>query len=136
VKTNVVNIDYRPPVKTKVPLETGAQRLIIATCEKGTVENIEEMRQVKGKDTAPELAVRRLLTRMGLRYRLHRADLPGKPDIVMPGRRLAIFVHGCFWHGHDCPRGALTPKSNRPVHRFPTVPAPTHLGQEHFPDPF
>ncbi|MDB5458333.1 MAG: very short patch repair endonuclease [Caulobacteraceae bacterium] len=72
------------------------------------------MRRVKGKDTSPELKVRRLLTRMGLRYRLHRKDLPGKPDIVMPGRRLAIFVHGCFWHGHDCPRGARTPKANRP----------------------
>ena len=72
------------------------------------------MRRVKGKDTAPELTVRRLLTRMGLRYRLHRADLPGKPDIVMPGRKLAIFVHGCFWHGHDCARGARVPKANRP----------------------
>ncbi len=71
------------------------------------------MRRVKGKDTTPELEVRRLLTRMGLRYRLHRADLPGKPDIVMPGRKLAIFVHGCFWHGHDCARGARVPKSNR-----------------------
>jgi DNA mismatch endonuclease (patch repair protein) len=72
------------------------------------------MRRVKGKDTAPELKVRRLLTRMGLRYRLHRADLPGKPDIAMPGRKLAIFVHGCFWHGHDCARGARVPKANRP----------------------
>jgi DNA mismatch endonuclease (patch repair protein) len=72
------------------------------------------MRRVKGKDTAPELTVRRLLTRMGVGYRLHRADLPGKPDIAMPGRELAIFVHGCFWHGHDCARGARTPKANRP----------------------
>ncbi|HUO21954.1 MAG TPA: DNA mismatch endonuclease Vsr [Caulobacteraceae bacterium] len=71
------------------------------------------MRRVKGKDTAPELRVRRLLTRLGLRYRLHRADLPGKPDIVMPGRKLAIFVHGCFWHGHDCARGARVPQANR-----------------------
>ena len=71
------------------------------------------MRQVKGKNTAPELAVRRLMTAMGLRYRLHRADLPGKPDIVLPGRKLAIFVHGCFWHGHDCARGARVPKANR-----------------------
>ena len=71
------------------------------------------MRRVKGKDTAPELAVRRLLTRMGVGYRLHRADLPGKPDIVMAGRKLAVFVHGCFWHGHDCARGARTPKANR-----------------------
>ena len=72
------------------------------------------MRQVKGKDTSPELKVRRLFTAMGLRYRLHRADLPGKPDIAMPGRKLAIFVHGCFWHGHDCARGARVPKANRP----------------------
>ena len=71
------------------------------------------MRQVKGKDTAPELQARRLLTRLGLRYRLHRADLPGRPDIVMAGRKLAIFVHGCFWHGHDCARGARVPKANR-----------------------
>ena len=64
------------------------------------------MRRVKGKDTTPELKVRAALRRLGVGYRLHRADLPGKPDIVMPGRRLAIFVHGCFWHGHDCARGA------------------------------
>ena len=71
------------------------------------------MRRVKSKDTAPEWTVRRLLTRMGVGYRLHRADLPGKPDIAMPGRKLAIFVHGCFWHGHDCARGARIPKANR-----------------------
>jgi len=71
------------------------------------------MRRVKGKDTTPELAVRRALTRLGARYRLHRKDLPGSPDIVMPGRRLALFVHGCFWHGHDCARGARVPKQNR-----------------------
>jgi len=61
------------------------------------------MRRVKGRDTQPELKVRKALTRLGARYRLHRADLPGKPDIVMPGRKLAVFVHGCFWHAHDCP---------------------------------
>ncbi|MFN4176958.1 very short patch repair endonuclease [Phenylobacterium sp.] len=71
------------------------------------------MRRVRARDTAPELAVRRALTRLGARYRLHREDLPGKPDIVMPGRRLALFVHGCFWHGHDCARGARVPKQNR-----------------------
>ena len=71
------------------------------------------MRRVKGRDTTPEKTVRRLLTRLGARYRLHRKDLPGKPDIVMPGRRLALFVHGCFWHGHDCARGARVPKANR-----------------------
>ena len=71
------------------------------------------MRRVKGRDTTPELKVRRLLWSLGARYRLHRKDLPGKPDIVLPGRRLAIFVHGCFWHGHDCARGARVPKQNR-----------------------
>jgi DNA mismatch endonuclease, patch repair protein len=71
------------------------------------------MRRVKGKNTSPELMVRKALTALGARYRLHRADLPGKPDIVMPGRRLALFVHGCFWHGHDCARGARVPKANR-----------------------
>ena len=71
------------------------------------------MRQVKGRDTSPELVVRRLLWSFGARYRLHRAGLPGKPDIVLPGRRLAVFVHGCFWHGHDCARGARVPKANR-----------------------
>jgi len=71
------------------------------------------MRRVKGRGTTPELEVRRLVWRLGGRYRLNRADLPGKPDIVLPGRRLAIFVHGCFWHGHDCARGARVPKANR-----------------------
>jgi DNA mismatch endonuclease (patch repair protein) len=71
------------------------------------------MARVKGRDTGPELKVRKLLTAMGARYRLHRKDLPGAPDIVMPGRKLAIFVHGCFWHGHDCARGARVPKQNR-----------------------
>jgi DNA mismatch endonuclease (patch repair protein) len=71
------------------------------------------MARVKGKDTTPELKVRKALTALGARYRLHRKDLPGSPDIVLPGRRLAIFVHGCFWHGHDCARGARVPKANR-----------------------
>ena len=71
------------------------------------------MRRVKGKDTAPELKVRKALTSLGARYRLHRKDLPGSPDIVLPGRKVALFVHGCFWHGHDCARGSRVPKQNR-----------------------
>ena len=71
------------------------------------------MRQVKSRGTKPEMVVRRALWRLGGRYRLHRRDLPGSPDIVLPGRKLAIFVHGCFWHGHDCARGARVPKANR-----------------------
>lgn len=70
------------------------------------------MRRVKGRDTGPELTVRRLLWGAGYRYRLHRKDLPGRPDIAMAGRRAAVFVHGCFWHGHDCARGARRPKAN------------------------
>lgn len=68
------------------------------------------MQTVKGKNTGPELEVRSLLHRLGYRFRLHRRDLPGTPDIVLPGRGAAIFVHGCFWHGHECRIGRL-PKS-------------------------
>ncbi len=71
------------------------------------------MARVKARDTGPERMVRRLLWRLGARYRLDRKDLPGRPDIVLAGRKLAIFVHGCFWHGHDCRRGARVPKANR-----------------------
>lgn len=71
------------------------------------------MRAVKGRDTGPEMVVRRLVHGMGYRYRLHGKDLPGKPDLVFRPRRKAIFVHGCFWHQHDCARGARLPKSNR-----------------------
>jgi DNA mismatch endonuclease (patch repair protein) len=70
------------------------------------------MRRVKNKDTAPEMLVRRLLHSMGFRFRLHCKDLPGTPDIVLPRYRTVVFVHGCFWHGHDgCRRGAR-PASN------------------------
>src|SRR5580692_9375210 len=71
------------------------------------------MSRVKARDTSPEIAVRRLLHAKGYRFRLHRTDLPGKPDIVFPSRRKAIFVNGCFWHGHDCARGARIPEANR-----------------------
>ncbi len=70
------------------------------------------MRAVKGRDTAPELFVRRLLYSQSFRYRLHGCNLPGKPDIVFPGRRKIIFVHGCFWHAHTCTHGARKPKAN------------------------
>ncbi|MGO4558259.1 very short patch repair endonuclease [Mesorhizobium sp. 2RAF21] len=63
------------------------------------------MSAVRQKNTKPEMAVRRLLHAMGYRYRLHAAELPGKPDIVFRRRRKALFVHGCFWHGHDCAKG-------------------------------
>lgn len=70
------------------------------------------MRAIRSKDMRPELAVRCLVHRMGYRYRLHRHDLPGRPDLVFPGRHKVIFVHGCFWHQHNRCRLAHTPRSN------------------------
>ncbi|MBX9678932.1 MAG: DNA mismatch endonuclease Vsr [Gemmataceae bacterium] len=70
------------------------------------------MSQVRGSHTGPEIAVRRLLHGLGLRFRLHRRDLPGRPDIVLPGRRAVVFVHGCFWHRHPNCKRATTPASN------------------------
>ena len=71
------------------------------------------MRAVKSRNTVPELFVRSLAHRMGYRFRLHRENLPGKPDLVFPKFQKVIFVHGCFWHGHGCVRGARVPKGNR-----------------------
>ena len=71
------------------------------------------MSRVKGRDTKPELLVRSIFHRMGFRFRLHRHDLPGSPDIVLPRHGKVIFVHGCFWHGHSgCPR-SKRPSTNR-----------------------
>lgn len=70
------------------------------------------MRSVRSRDTKPELAVRRTAHRLGYRFRLHRKDLPGSPDLVFPRLRLALFVHGCFWHRHaGCPKATI-PRSN------------------------
>lgn len=69
------------------------------------------MSMIKGKDTKPEMAVRSVCHEMGLRYRLHRKDLPGTPDLVFPKHQLCIFVHGCFWHRHPGCKYAYTPKS-------------------------
>lgn len=71
------------------------------------------MRAIRNKDTIPELAVRRLVHSMGFRFRLHRAELPGKPDLVFGPRRKVIFVHGCYWHGHGCKVGGSGAKSNQ-----------------------
>jgi DNA mismatch endonuclease (patch repair protein) len=61
------------------------------------------MSRIRGKDTQPEMLLRRGLHALGFRFRLHRRDLPGRPDLVFPARRAVIFAHGCFWHGHNCP---------------------------------
>jgi DNA mismatch endonuclease (patch repair protein) len=70
------------------------------------------MARVKSKNTTPEMVVRRLAFSLGYRYRLHVTKLPGKPDLVFSRRRKVIFVHGCFWHGHDCRAGQNQPASN------------------------
>ena len=76
-------------------------------------ERSERMSRVRGKDTKPEMLVRRLVHAMGYRYRLHRRDLPGNPDIVFPSRRKVIFVHGCYWHRHPKCKLARIPKSRQ-----------------------
>jgi DNA mismatch endonuclease (patch repair protein) len=70
------------------------------------------MAAIRSRNTTPELRVRRALHVLGYRYRLHRSDLPGKPDIVLPKYRTVIFIHGCFWHMHDCPMGHPKPATN------------------------
>ncbi len=101
-----------------------------ARIAKPSAERSRTMRAVKSRDTKPELLVAALLDELGVAYRREVATLPGKPDFVIPGRGrvttgrgrvvekrgrqpLALFVHGCWWHAHDCPRGARTPKTNR-----------------------
>jgi len=71
------------------------------------------MRAVKSSGTAPEIVVRRMVHRLGYRFRLNRKDLPGKPDLVLPRLHKVVFVNGCFWHGHDCTRGCRVPVHNR-----------------------
>jgi len=80
--------------------------------DRATYDRSAVMRAVKSRDTGAERAVRALLRPIAPGYRLNRVDLPGKPDIAYGRRKLAIFVHGCFWHGHDCARGARMPKAN------------------------
>ena len=70
------------------------------------------MASVHSKNTRLEMRVRSTAHRLGYRFRLNRKDLPGKPDIVFPSRNIALFVHGCFWHGHDCPHGERKPVTN------------------------
>lgn len=70
------------------------------------------MQAVKSSHTTPERLIRSIVHRLGYRFALHRADLPGKPDIVMPARRSIVLVHGCFWHGHQCSRGRREPVTN------------------------
>jgi DNA mismatch endonuclease, patch repair protein len=74
-------------------------------------ERSERMRRIRSRDTKPERRLRELVWSLGYRYRKHRADVPGRPDLAFVGRKRAIFLHGCFWHRHACPSGRRAPKS-------------------------
>jgi DNA mismatch endonuclease (patch repair protein) len=75
------------------------------------IERSERMRRVKSRDTKPEQRLRKLVWGLGYRYRKHRRDIPGSPDLAFISRKRAVFLHGCFWHRHDCPSGRRAPKS-------------------------
>jgi DNA mismatch endonuclease (patch repair protein) len=93
--------------------DAGAADAGISRDAAATAAKRRQMARVKTQDTAPEIAVRRAAHALGLRFRLHRRDLPGRPDIVFPRRRAIVFVHGCYWHGCVmCDRGIRRPKTN------------------------
>ena len=92
-------------------LEDCARAMVCGTDSLTAEERSKRMALVRAKDTKPELCVRRLVHALGYRYRLHQSDLPGRPDLVFRKRRRVIFVHGCFWHRHNCPMGNRMPKT-------------------------
>lgn len=108
----------RQPTNMAASQRKGLDRTILATAMTDTIspsERSHRMALIRGRNTRPELLVRRLIHGLGYRYRLNRKDLPGSPDLVFPARRAVIFVHGCFWHRHPdpfCPLARL-PKSRR-----------------------
>jgi len=96
-----------------MPRRCRGPRATIAPVDVHTPEQrSRNMAAIRGRDTKPEMVVRSLVHAMGYRYRLHRRDLPGKPDLVFSGLRKVIFVHGCFWHMHDCSYGRVRPATN------------------------
>lgn len=100
--------DVCEPFRSNLSIATGRYDLDTRSPE----QRRRIMQAVKSKDTVPEMIVRRTLHKLGYRFRLHRKDLPGRPDIVLPRHRKAIFVHGCFWHAHGCAKGQ-PPKSRQ-----------------------
>lgn len=93
-------------------IRKGAKTIATPYPKPSSVQVSLRMRRVRGRNTKPEVIVRKLVHAMGYRYRLHGKDLPGRPDLVFSGRRKAIFVHGCFWHRHDCRAGRINPTFN------------------------
>jgi DNA mismatch endonuclease, patch repair protein len=86
-----------------------------------TAQRSRNMAAIRSKNSRPELVVRSLLHSLGFRFRIHQADLPGKPDVVLPRFKAVIFVHGCFWHMHHCKKGVSTPTTNREFWRSKRV---------------
>src|SRR5271163_4386487 len=95
------------------PVDIGLDALEDAVDKLSAERRSANMRKIRSKNTAPELILRSLVHRLGYRFRLHRKDLPGKPDLVFPARRKVIFVHGCFWHQHPGCREGRVPGSRR-----------------------
>lgn len=102
---------HLPPLLKAFRLGSNSQSPRTASVRKLT--RSENMARIRSRDTKPELIVRSLTHGMGFRFRLHRRDLPGSPDLVFPGRKKIVLVHGCFWHQHDCPRGHKQPSTRR-----------------------
>lgn len=110
-KSNRVFAERRPIAAERTLLAASFAEIRIMdvfTSEKRS----QVMSRIRGKNTKPELVVRRLLHRLGYRFRLHAEDLPGKPDIVLPKYKTVVFVNGCFWHAHSCKQGSRRPASN------------------------
>ncbi|MDB6135584.1 MAG: vsr [Verrucomicrobiales bacterium] len=105
--------DDKPPVLNDVSSVPELLRPPVSLDPLTPRERSWNMSRIRSTDTKPEMMVRRMLTAMGLRYRLHRRDLPGKPDLVFGPRRTVLFVHGCFWHQHPGCRAARIPTGNR-----------------------
>lgn len=95
-----------------MPTEGPSLRIFLSVDVHDEKTRSYNMSRIKGRDTRPELRVRSACHRLGLRFRLYRKGLPGKPDLVFPKHRTVIFVHGCYWHSHDCSKGRVAPKTN------------------------
>jgi DNA mismatch endonuclease (patch repair protein) len=103
---------FPPEIFFRDRITQAAQKDYSAMDNRTKSQRSYNMSRILRRDTTPELMVRRSLHRLGFRFRRDDVSLPGRPDIVLPKHRLAIFVNGCFWHKHDCPRGAVIPKTN------------------------
>jgi DNA mismatch endonuclease (patch repair protein) len=108
-----MEVRQRRPKRAKEPITKTKRLKRFSILEKPSAARSRIMRAVHSTDTTPEKRIRSLVHRLGFRFRLHQSSLPGKPDLTFSSRKKVLFVHGCFWHGHRCRRGARVPKTNR-----------------------